>query len=251
LVFEETMIDRWTARRAGQLAWLAAQGPRQPRFPFSTEAVIEREQRRRVAATIRYAYRHVPYYRETMDRVGLSPADIATAADLARLPVIERSELQRDPERFVSRAHPLEHYVALQTGGSSGAPVTVYHDPFTLIRAAAYHQRAGALHRRVAGKPLGCRTLAIAHSSHTARYRIDATLARLGRFVGARRRVVSILDPVERNVQEINRFRPTSSPRSALMLRRCSCTCTPAARRFTVRVWSSMAETRCRPVPGR
>ena len=135
-------------------------------------------------------------------------AEISTAADLARLPIIDRSELQRDPERFVSRAHPLEHYVPLQTGGSSGAPVTIYHDPFTLVCAAAYHQRGGSLRRKVARGSFGCRTLSIGHPSVPSRRDIDAMLARLGRMVGARRSVVSILDPVERNVQEINRLRP-------------------------------------------
>ena len=143
-----------------------------------------------------------------MDRVGLSPPDISTAADLARLPLIERSDLQRDPERFVSRARSVEHYVPLQTGGSSGAPVTIYHDPFSLIRCAAYYQRAGALHRRVAGRPFGCRTLRIGHPPSISQRPFEASVARLRYLVGARRRVVSILHPVEHNVQEINPFRP-------------------------------------------
>jgi phenylacetate-coenzyme A ligase PaaK-like adenylate-forming protein len=100
----EIMIDwRSKASAIGALAWLTVEAPRQPRFPFRQHDAIERAQRRRVAATISYAYRHVPYYRETMRRLGLVPADIRTAADLRRLPVIERADLQADPERFTSR----------------------------------------------------------------------------------------------------------------------------------------------------
>jgi phenylacetate-CoA ligase len=192
----------------GWLAWLATQGPREPRFPFRASHVIELAQRRRVTDMIRYAYRYVPYYRETMDRIGLSPLDITTAADLARLPMIGRPELQRDPERFLSRARPLEHYAQLQTGGSSGDPITVYHDPFALIRSGGYYQRAASLHRGLLGRRFGIRTLEIGHPFRTATSSTDATLARLSLLTGARRRIVSILDPVERNLQELNRFRP-------------------------------------------
>jgi phenylacetate-CoA ligase len=168
--------------------------------------VIERAQSRRVTDMIRYAYRYVPYYRETMDRIGLSPLDITTAADLARLPMIDRSEFQRDPERFVSRARPLEHYAQLQTGGSSRAPITVYHDPFALIRSGGYYQRTATVYRELLGRRFGIRTLQIGHVRTTGSS--DATLARLGLLAGARRRIVSILDPVERNLPELNRFRP-------------------------------------------
>lgn len=187
---------------------MAVQGPRQPRFPFRDEEAIERAQRRRVAATIRYAYRYVPYYRETMDRLGLAPADIRTASDLALLPVIERSQLQADPERLTSRLHPLERCVRLQSSGSSGSPVTVYHDPFAVIRAGGYYQRLGWLLHGEAGRRLGCRTLDIGHPFRTELEQAAAPLELMSRLLGGRDLCVSILDPVERNVQEINRFRP-------------------------------------------
>ncbi|HEY5188960.1 MAG TPA: hypothetical protein VII87_08000, partial [Solirubrobacteraceae bacterium] len=192
----------------GALAWLAFQGPRQPRFPFHEAEAIERAQRRRVAATIRYAYRYVPYYRETIDRMGVAPADIRTASDLARLPVIERSQLQTDPEHLTSRVRPLDRYVRLQSSGSSGSPVTVYHDPLALIRAAGYYQRLGWVLHREAGRRFGCRTLEIGHPFRTELLQTEETLRRLSRLMGSRELSVSILDPVERSVEQINRFRP-------------------------------------------
>ena len=75
--------------------------------PVPLAAAIERAQRRQLRATVAHAYEHVPYYRETMRRLGLGPADFETASDLAKLPLIEREQLQRDPEYFVSRAEPL------------------------------------------------------------------------------------------------------------------------------------------------
>jgi phenylacetate-CoA ligase len=205
-----TVIEDWVAHppAALALAWLAVQAPLQPRFPFRSEVSIERAQRLRVASAVRYACRHVPHYRDAIRRLGITSAELATAQDLSRLPLIERSDLQQHPERFLSSAREVEHYVAFQTGGSSGAPVTVHHDPFALIQAAAFHQRAGALHRKVARRPFGCRMLEIGHPSYAPDATIRRTLARLSRLVGANGRLVSILDPVECNAQEMNRFRP-------------------------------------------
>lgn len=208
---ESSVIERWRVAppAVGALAWLAIQGPLQPRFPFRSRAAIERAQRRRIAAAIRHAYRNVPFYRETMKRLGLSPSDIKAPSDLARLPLLERADLQRDPERFVSDALPREKLVELQTGGTLGAPITVHHDSFALLRAAAYHQRAGTVHRKVAGRHRGFRMLGIGHLPDPAQRRQhERWLARLNRLAGQRRRGVSILDPVERTVEELNRFQP-------------------------------------------
>lgn len=194
--------------RFGWALWFLLQAPRQGRLPFRPSSVIESDQRRRLVETVHHAYRHVPYYRETMARLGLAPGDFATAADLTQLPLLERTEVQRDPERFVSDAQPLESYVPLQTGGSTARPLTVYYHPFALVQRAAYHQRAGGMHRRIAGRALGCRSLLIGHQPVASRRPVDRMLARLRRVTGAEVRLASILEPVEHSIEEIERFRP-------------------------------------------
>src|SRR6266487_2026842 len=100
----------------------------QNRFPFQPLDVIKRIQRRRVRNMVLHAYRTVPYYRETMNRLGLTADHFHTADDLARLPLIERDRLQRDPEYFVSKSHRPDSCLKLRTGGSTGVPCTIYHD---------------------------------------------------------------------------------------------------------------------------
>jgi hypothetical protein len=58
----------------------------QNRFPFQPPDMIKRVQMRRVRNMVLHAYRTVPYYRETMDRLGLTADHFHTADDLARLP---------------------------------------------------------------------------------------------------------------------------------------------------------------------
>lgn len=117
---------RWAsnARRAITAARFTAVAPAEWRLPFSSPAAIERAQRRQLRATVAHAHEHVPYYRETMRKLGVGPEDFETAGDLAKLPLIEREQLQRDPEYFISRGKPLSSYVEAHTSGSTGEPLT-------------------------------------------------------------------------------------------------------------------------------
>ena len=83
-------------------AGVAVRAPAQARVAFRSPAALARLQQRRLRRSVAHASTHVPYYRETMRGLGLSASDFRTADDLARLPVIERSQLQADPEYFCS-----------------------------------------------------------------------------------------------------------------------------------------------------
>ena len=119
--------DSWSGR-ARESARVGVRAPIQARMGFLPPALMRTLQARRLRAAIAHAQSYVPYYRETLRRLGLDPRDFVTAGDLARLPVIERDQLQRDPEYFVSTAQPLACHVRLQSGGSTGEPVTVFRD---------------------------------------------------------------------------------------------------------------------------
>jgi phenylacetate-CoA ligase len=128
-------------RRAAATAALTARAPVEARFPFRSPAKIDRAQRLRLRAVVRHAHEHVPYYRETFRRLGLTPGDITTAADLAQFPLLARDDLQRDPEYFVSDAQPLEAHVPLRTSGSTGEPIVFYRDRSSLFQRLLGFQR--------------------------------------------------------------------------------------------------------------
>jgi phenylacetate-CoA ligase len=179
------------------------------RAPFRPPAAIERAQRRRLRSIVRYAYRHVPYYRETMDDLGLRPDDIRTVADLERLPLIDRAQLQRDPLRFTSRARPLDRYFKTQTGGSSGAPVTIFRDPLSL-RGVAHNERAAAVARKLVGKGRRLRVLNItspASPSVRVRAAVNGRIL-LPTSLRMQRRQLSLLDTPAEALATINEFQP-------------------------------------------
>jgi phenylacetate-CoA ligase len=115
-------------------------------------AAVRRAQERRLARTIAHAAATVPYYRDTLRALGLAPGDVRTAADLARLPIVERRHVQEDPERFLSSARPRSEYLELRTGGSSGAPLSVHHDPLSVLENTAHGERHRATLRRLTGR---------------------------------------------------------------------------------------------------
>jgi phenylacetate-CoA ligase len=180
-----------------------------PRAPFRSPASIERAQRRRLRSIVRHAYRHVPYYRETMDEIGLRQEDIRTVADLKRLPLIGRRDIQRDPIRFASRARPLDRYLETHTGGSSGAPLTVFRDPLSL-REVGHSERAAAVARKLVGKRRRMRVLGIGSPlSPSTRVR-EAVTRRilLPGWMRVQRRELSLLDSPATALAEIDEFRP-------------------------------------------
>lgn len=184
--------------------------PREARLPFRSRPAIERVQRRRLAATVRHAHQHVPYYRETMRRLGLGPGDLRTVTDLARLPIVERGQVQRDPEYFVSRAKPLERLVPVRSGGSTGEPLTFYRDLPAVFASRARRERARSLMMALAGRRLRCRMATILLSggaSTDAASRFDRATLLTGRLRVATQRL-SVLDPPDETVTALNQFRP-------------------------------------------
>lgn len=196
--------------RAAWTVYAVVQAPRQRRFAFRSWKAIERAQRRRVRSAVAHAYQHVPYYRETMDRLGLGAADFAAAADLARLPLIERGQLQRDPEYFLSRARPVERYVKLATDGTTGAPVTVYHDPFALFQGAAHSERREAIVMKLAGRRFRLRRVFVGSPEGTAARTSQAFRRRslIPAWVRYSDRHLSMEDPPARNAERISELAP-------------------------------------------
>ena len=182
----------------------------QARYPFKPLAAIRADQARRVRSMVAYAYRYVPYYRETMDQLGLRPADFRSADDLTRLPLLDRARVQRDPEHFVSTAQPLTHYLRIRNSGTTSRPCRFYHDARALYQYAAHSARARGVFTPLIGRSMGYRKTMIVASRGSADlvqqfYRRQALLPSRVRLL---RQQLSPYDPPETNSLLINEFKP-------------------------------------------
>lgn len=159
---------------------------------------------------VRHAYRTVPHYRDVMDRLGIGPDAIETPEDLAKLPILEREVLQRDPERLTSSAVPPRERLTLRTGGSTGAPRVVHHSTRSIVRNAAHGERERTIIARAVGRQVGYRETVIGSPRSTAQ-EVQAHLRAntlLPRGVRVERQYLSVLDPVATTAERLAEFAP-------------------------------------------
>ncbi len=87
---------------------------------------------------IHIAANHVPYYRELFQSLKLKPEDVRSRKDLSALPILDKSEIKSNPERFVDERCNLRTLNKVYTSGTTGSPLCVYRDKKTDGLAYAY-----------------------------------------------------------------------------------------------------------------
>lgn len=88
---------------------------------------IKKLQSEKLVKQVKHVYEHVPYYRDLMDKKGVTPDDIHGIEDLHKLPFIEKSDL-RETYPYGMLAVPLEDCVRIQsTSGTTGRRVIAYY----------------------------------------------------------------------------------------------------------------------------
>ncbi|THB75866.1 MAG: phenylacetate--CoA ligase [Desulfobacteraceae bacterium] len=96
-------------------------------IPFETlpREELESLQLKRLQTTIERVYANVPFYRESFDAHGVSPADITSLKDLARIPFTTKTDL-RDNYPYDLFAVPMQNVVRIHaSSGTTGKPTVV------------------------------------------------------------------------------------------------------------------------------
>jgi phenylacetate-CoA ligase len=158
----------------------------------------------RLRELVRHAAEHVPHYRHVFREQGIDPREIASAQDLRRLPLVEKGDVQRAPERFRSESVAAFPF---PTSGSSGTPLVVHHDRESLLRNLVSGERLHGIRRHLLGAGPQ-RTLTITHPRSTG-VRVRAYYRR-ATLVPARpgRNSVSVELPVEELARIVAAQRP-------------------------------------------
>lgn len=108
--------------KVAQKRWLLQRLQRSQWLPPEEVASGQLEQLSRL---LRFAYAKVPFYRERLGAAGVDPSQDLTAADLSRIPVLDRADLQAGR---CNATPPKQHgsVTMNRTSGSSGMPVEVH-----------------------------------------------------------------------------------------------------------------------------
>ncbi len=84
-------------------------------------------QSEKLVKQVRHVYENVPYYRDLMDKKGVTPDDIQGIDDLYKLPFLTKADL-RDAYPYGLLAKPLEDCVRIQsTSGTTGRRVVAFY----------------------------------------------------------------------------------------------------------------------------
>jgi len=126
-------------------------------LPFRPLEEILAWQGRRVRAMVEHAYRHVPFYCVEMRRLGLRPADFRTAADLARLPVVDSRLLADNPEDFRAGDFASRPGLEIESSGTSGRSKRLRYDARALFLALVHGHRQRIVYSAFTGRLFGYR----------------------------------------------------------------------------------------------
>ena len=84
-------------------------------------------QSEKLVKQVKHVYENVPYYRDLMDKKGVTPDDIRGIDDLYKLPFLSKADL-RDAYPYGLLAKPLEDCVRIQsTSGTTGRRVVAFY----------------------------------------------------------------------------------------------------------------------------
>ena len=90
-------------------------------------AEMKKLQSEKIVKQVKHVYDNVPYYRDLMDKKGVTPDDIQGIDDLHKLPFISKADL-RDAYPYGLLAKPLEDCVRIQsTSGTTGRRVVAFY----------------------------------------------------------------------------------------------------------------------------
>jgi len=118
-----------------------------------SEAEFAELQRERLSLLIRHCYETVPYYRQVMRELGLTPDDIRTPLDLPKLPLLTKEIVRTRGKELLSECLAKGESHWSTSAGTTGAPLETLHDARSMVFEQAMVQRQW----RIAGLPPRCR----------------------------------------------------------------------------------------------
>jgi phenylacetate-CoA ligase len=201
-----TAIGRLVQRAAGTVV-VGATAIGQRRVPFLPRHQLDALRDRRIRSMVSYAARNVPYYRDLFARERIDVKDIGSAADLDRLPLLDRDQVRTEPALFVARTRRGQTGVPFLTSGSTGTPIEVRHDRRSLLANLAYGEREREPVNRLCGS-FTPKELYVGYDTSTFKQVIAFYQENTALPVKPRRLYVSLLEPLESIAAILDRERP-------------------------------------------
>jgi phenylacetate-CoA ligase len=96
--------------------------------PFRGADEIRTRQVEALRELLTQAAAHVPWYRRQFTAAGITPADLQTLDDLARFPILTKTDIRAHAAEMIDERLDPTSLLAHHSGGSTGVPLTFYRD---------------------------------------------------------------------------------------------------------------------------
>lgn len=189
-------------------AVLAAHLAGQKRRPFLPREKLDAIRDRRIRQTVLYAARHVPFYRDWFDREKLDPRSIGGAADLERLPVLDKEQVRTEPRLFMAGGRFSRTALSFLTSGTTGVPIEIHHDRHSLLANIAYGERERDALSPLCGAAFRPGEVYVGYETSTFKSVTAFYEESLLLPVRPKRRFVPLAEPMDRILAIINEERP-------------------------------------------
>lgn len=90
---------------------------------------------------VRHSYNTVPFYKELMDERGIQWTDIKKLDDVKLFPILSKKTVLEAEHLIVSAKYPKWTLRATRTGGSTGTPLVIYRNWFSIGNEHAFVRR--------------------------------------------------------------------------------------------------------------
>lgn len=111
----------------------------------NTHDLIE-EQQKNLVGLIEHAVTNVPFYRNFVRENALSLKDFQTSDDLAKLPIVSKETINKDPSAFLDERIDPSSLIEFKTSGSTGTKFIFKGDDSMFKKEAAFVTRAYRSH---------------------------------------------------------------------------------------------------------
>ncbi|HUV41735.1 MAG TPA: hypothetical protein VMW23_08115 [Sedimentisphaerales bacterium] len=102
---------------------------------------LQQIQLRCLKRLLSHSWQTVPYYKKLMREYGLSAERIKTLDDLKSFPILSKKDVLKAAESMISVKYPGWSLYSARTGGSTGMPLVVYRDLFSVGNEHAFVRR--------------------------------------------------------------------------------------------------------------
>jgi len=175
------------------------------RNQFRPTHELLQQQLRDLRHQIEHAMMHVPFYRNAYREHGFQVSDLKSLPDLARLPVIRRTQIQEAPEIFLSTHTKRDAWKESHTSGSTGQPLYTWFDP-NAWRGLRYVLKARRLIHQ--GMRIGQKVLIVDDfDPHKIENHLRHNFLPGEKYLGIRQ-YLSVFEPIAKHTRVIESVRP-------------------------------------------